>query len=263
MTTVQTMLNTRRTLCVTVAITLASAMLTACNQPKQRGRLEPPEVLVAPYDSVKGEPLWAVVPLVNESGVSVVDTLAMSDALVNRVTEVRGLSCLPMNRTIAGIRAMGNKPINSPAAARTLANILGVDGLLVGTITAYDPYDPPKLGMTLALFIRDTGREEQIIDPIRLQTAPTDQSRTMQTQFLEKPAAVVSEHYDSLNHEVQMDLKRYAMGRHDPDSAMGWRSGLVSMDLYSQFAAHQTLSRLLEAERLRLAQQTAAHPTQN
>ena len=260
MTTVQTMLMSRvtpraiaRLLTLGAVLALVPA-LPACTKSSTRGRLEPPEVLVAPGDPVKGDALWAVVPLNNESGVSFVDALAFSDTLAQVITEARGLTCVPMNRTLQALRAMGNRPINSPQAALMLANQMGVDGVVIGSITAYDPYEPPKIGLTLALFVRDTGREDEVIDPIKLQSAYTEQTRASQTNYLGKPASVVSEHFDAASHDVQLELRRFATGRTDPDSSMGWRTGIISMDLYTKFAAHQAVSRLLESERLRLAQ---------
>lgn len=258
MTIVQSMLFHR--VCVAMPglpLIALCAMLGACTSTNPRHALTPPEVLTSPYDSVKGDALWAVVPLVNESGVSFADTLALSDTLVQVITETRGLTCVPMNRTLTALRAMGNRPINSPQAARMLANFMGVDGVVLGSITAYDPYDPPKIGLNLALFIRDTGRPEEVIDPIQMQAAFTDHTKTAPSQFLDRPASLASEHFDAASHDVQFELRRYGAGRTDPNSSLGWRSGLISMDMYSKFAAHQTLARLLEHERLRLAQISA------
>lgn len=253
MTTVQTMLLSRHTSALALGGCLLAALaLAACTKTSPRGRLDPPEVLTSPYDSVKGDALWAVVPLANESGVSTVDTLACSDTLVGVITETRGLTCVPMNRTLAALRALGNRPINSPQAARTLANIMGVDGVVLGSITAYDPYDPPKLGLTLGLFSRDRKAADPF-DPMRLQSAYTDADYTIgSSRFADKPVAALSEHLDGANHAVQMDIKRFAAGRHDPRSSLGWRTYLASMTLYTEFAAHLAVSRLIEQERLRV-----------
>lgn len=264
MTTVQTMLNPWRARSVRATLALLAAgcaiCVSGCFKSSTRGQLNPPEVLVAPSDPVKGEALWAVVPLNNESGVSFVDTLAFSDTLTQVISEVRGLACVPMNRTLAALRAMGNRPINTPQGVRALANFMGVDGVVIGSITAYDPYDPPKIGINLALFLRDTGRESEVIDPIKLQAAYTDAVKTTQTNYLEKPASTVSEHFDAASHDVQLEVRRFATGRTDPDSSLGWRTSFISMDLYRKFAAHQAVARLLESERLRLAQTSAAAP---
>jgi hypothetical protein len=257
MTTVQTMLA--RT---AVMLLIAAGALPGAGCAPKGERLEPPEVLVAPYDTSKGDVLWAVVPLGNESGVSIVDTFMVSDALVNKVDEARGLACLPLNRTIAAMRSRNMSAVRSPAEARAIANLLGVDGLIVGSVTAYDPYNPPKLGLKLALFSRESDGGVMSVDPIRLQMAYTDASKTQRTRYEDKPIATLSEHLDGANHEVQMEAMRYAVGRSQPGSALGWRRVLASMDLYTEFSAQVAVGRLLEQERLRLAQPvTSAEPT--
>jgi hypothetical protein len=260
MTTVQTMLRLLRALCASKGrSSLATALLLlvvlpACD--KNHDRLDPPDVLIAPYNSVHGDVLWAVAPLANESGVSFVEPEMVADQIVAKIDEVRGLSCLPLNRTLAAMRALGMRRVTTPQEARTLANTLGVDGLIVGTITAYDPYDPPKLGLKLALFARNPGVESASLDPLRLQISYTESDKRLASRYLTTPVATVSEHLDGANHEVQMELKRYSTGRHNPDGPMGWKRMLASMELYTQFAANVAVSRLIDQERLRLAQPT-------
>lgn len=261
MTTVQTMLARTAATLTIVGAALFTMTGGGCAS-GNRDRLDPPEVLVAPYDTSKGDVLWAVVPLGNESGVSYVDTLMVSDTLVNKIDEARGLACLPLNRTIAAMRSRNMNAVRSPAEARALANLLGVDGLIVGTVTSYDPYNPPKFGMKLALFSREADGGVMSVDPMRLQMAYTDAIRTQRTRYDDKPIATLSEHLDGANHEVQMEAMRYAVGRHEPGSSLGWRRVLASMDLYTEFSAQIAVSRLLEQERLRLAQPvTSAEPT--
>lgn len=264
MTTVQTMhmpitRSVRRgwkPLAVLSSSLVLAAALGGCNSGPKQAELVPPELLVAPYDTSRGEVLWAVAPLGNESGVSTVDTDLVADALVAKIDEARGVACLPLNRTIAAMRSRGMRSVRTPGDARTLATALGVDALLVGNITAYDPYDPPKLGMSLALYSRQRTEGDEL-DPVKLKTSFSDYGQISRSQFADRPAAVVSEHLDGANHEVQMELRRYASGRHDQTSALGWRSALASMDLYTEFAAHFAVSRLLEQERLRLGQSTS------
>jgi hypothetical protein len=253
MTTVQPMLRSaaERAATLLVAGALAALMFVA-GCAGHRGELQAPQVLVAPYNHVQGDVLWAVAPLANETGVSFLETGAIADQIVAKIDEVRGLSCLPLNRTLAAMRARGMRAITSPNDARVLADTLGVDGLIVGTITAYDPYDPPKLGLKLALFARNAGVETARMDPLRLQCSYTEQDRILAQQYLSKPVATVSEHFDGANHGVQMELRRYAHGRCEPDSALGWKSIMQSMDLYTQFAAYAAVSRLIDQERLRL-----------
>lgn len=259
MTTVQTMQSTLR-ICALGALGAALLLQASCAQSKDR--LDPPDVLVAPYNAISGDVLWAVAPLANESGVSFVDSGMVADALVTRIDEVRGLACLPLNRTLAAMRARGMRSVTSPADARALAQTLGVDGIIVGTITSYDPYDPPKLGLKLALFARNPGVEQAALDPLKLQISYTEFDRKLASAYLSRPVATVSEHLDAANHDVLFELRRYATGRHDPSRALGWKSYLASMDLYTEFAAQVAVSRLIEQERLRVAQPVAGAETQ-
>ena len=251
MTTVQTMFNRARTGAAFAAAMLLALMILSGCTPKEI--LHQPDVLVSPYKASGGDVLWAVTPLANESGVSFVDTARIADDLVNSIDEVRGLSCLPMNRTLGLMRARGIRAVTSPQEARALANALGVDGLIVGTITAYDPYDPPKIGLKLALFARNPGVNSPDMDPLCLQVAYTEFDQKLASQYLTKPVAALSEHLDGANHEVEMQLRRYAEGRHDPDCALGWKSIMASMELYTRFAAFISVSRLIEQEHQRVS----------
>jgi len=225
--------------------------LWACDSSKRRDALVPPEVLVAPYDLSRGDVLWAVAPLGNESGYASADAEMVADALVAKIDEARGIACLPLNRTIAAMRSKNMRAVRTPGDARQLAMALGVDAVVVGNITNYDPYDPPKLGLALALYSRDRESGEPV-DPMKLKSSFTDYGQITRSQHADRPAAVVSEHLDGANHEVQMELRRYVSGRHDSESALGWRGSLASMGLYTEFAAFVAVSRILEQERLRL-----------
>ncbi|MFN7022236.1 MAG: hypothetical protein ACK4WH_13040, partial [Phycisphaerales bacterium] len=188
----------------------------------------------------------------NESGVSFVETDLIADTLVAKINEVHGLSCLPLNRTLAAMRARNLTAIRSPADARLLAATIGADAVVVGNITAYDPYNPPKLGLSLAVFSRDRQAADPF-DPMRLRTSYSDSDYGVSnSRFADKPVAVISEHLDGASHDVQMNLSRYAAGRHDGESALGWKGHLSNMSLYTEFAAHHAIARLLEQERLRV-----------
>lgn len=256
MTTVQTMLAALRAVvacCAPIAAISALLLAGACSKQPE---LVAPEPLIAPYNSASGEMLWAVAPLANESGTSIADTLAISDAIVGKITEAEGLAAVPMNRTLAAMRALRMTAVRTPADARRLGEALNVDAVLVGSVTAYDPYDPPTIGLTLALYSRQPAqavRESGWSDPRAMRSAPTEQDLPPVSSFEEEPLSVVIEHLPGANHGVQMNVRRYAQGRHEHGSALGWRRYLASMELYTDFAAYWAVRRLLEEERLRLA----------
>lgn len=235
-------------------LALAAALAAGCGSTRET--LTPPQTLGAPYDAAGGQVLWAVVPLRNETGTSLVDSIEISDKVVAAISQVRGVRALPLNRTIAAMRALRMADLASPADAKRLASEMGVDGLIVGSITAWDPYDPPKLGLALALYARPGAMDRRgasTIDTRQLQSRPTDYQYFPRSSFDSAPASVVSEFLDGKNHQVQMDVRHYAAGRHDPHSALGWRRYLASMGLYTEFAAWHTVGRLIDHEWVRLA----------
>lgn len=237
-----------------LALAVACAAIAGC----RGSSLTPPNVLVSPYDSARGEALWAVAPLMNESGTTIVELDAVSDALVRSCQQIEGIRCLPLNRVLAEMRGLGMQVIGSPEEAAALASRLGVNGLIVGTITDYNPYEPPTIGLSLVL---ETG--ESFVDPGGLNldglrggvTGGSAGETGATARYAERPSASVSVVFDGRNHATQMELRRYAVGRHEAGSALGWRTYLSSMPLFTEFAAHAAVSRLLDEERLRVVRQ--------
>jgi len=234
-----------------LAIAAASVLIGGCAGPD----LTPAEQIVSPYSITTGEVLLAVAPLRNESGTGLVDTLAMTDRLVQKLDEVTGITCLPTNRSLQAMRALGMEFVSSPSDAKKLGRALGVDGLVVGTVTAYDPYDPPKLGLTLAIFGSDgrlAGNRASGADPIAMQSAGSEVGMNAGL-FRDQPLTVVSEMLDGRDQGVQMNVRRYAEGRTEQATALGWRGFMANMDLYSQFASWWSVYRLMSEERLRVS----------
>lgn len=243
------------------ALTLAALLvLVGCTQPREEPLLNP-RVLVAPYalyDPDQPDALWAIAPLRNESGTSIVDTLSVSDALVAQTHQVRGVSVVPLNRTIAAMRVLQMQSVDTPDDAHALIETLGVDAIVVGTITAYDPYDPPVMGMSVALFVRPgslltTGSPDRGgLDPRTLRSTARETS-VPHPEWSTAPTSVASEHLNAANHEVQMAVRTFGEGRSSTRSALGWRRYLASMPLYADFVSYRITERLLDAERARLA----------
>jgi len=236
-----------------VALAMVTLVITGC---ARKPALEPPAPTLAPYDTVRGEPLWAIVPLRNESGVSFVDPFAVSDRVVAAAAQVRGVRALPLNRTIAQMRALGIDAPSSPEEAQQLAAALGADAIIVGSITAYDPYKP-AIGIALALYPTPRGRLEAPhrveVDPRRLVYQPTEYRYFPQRPDRpDKPGSVISEHIDGENHQVIHDVQNYARGRQDPEQrVLGWRRYLASMELFTEFAAHHAVDQLVRQEWMR------------
>lgn len=247
-------------------IAAAGLALLACAPPGCASEdLRAPRSLTSPYGVGPSGVLWAVAPLANESGVGAVDPLLLTDSLVYQVQQVRGINATPLSRTLAAMRALGLESVTSPSEARLLAETLGADAILVGSITAWDPYDPPEIGLSLALY----GVSEAIggfaepvrVDPRALAAATTDMTLPgSMPESWSAPASAVAAHLDGANHEVQTAVRVYAEGRHEVVSALGWRRYLASMTLFTEFACSRVTEQLLDMERLRIAREAARTP---
>ncbi len=255
MTTAQTMLSylarNRATLSrAALLVLLVPAMLIGCVSKRPAAR---PGVLISPYQAGH-EIVLAVAPLRNDSGVSLIDELALSDTLVNEAQAVDGITVLPVNRTLGGMRALKLATVSSQADAIALCKALGVDGLIVGTVHAWHPYDPPIIGMSLSLY----GVNERMNAPAATQV----DARSLRSAATDRPVAemrtpssalsALSAVLDASDGNTRAMIRGYAEGRHDPESALGWKRYTASMVLYAKFACHEMTRRLLDSERARL-----------
>lgn len=226
-----------------LAVAAAAALLPAC------ARQEAP--LVAPWEHrspYSDQTVWAVSPFFNESGVSRIDPARVSDLFTYEVEQVRGINTIPVNRVVRAQQALGLGAITNDAEARAVLALLGADGLVMGTITAYDPYRPMQLGLAVRLVTRDRG-DDRALDVRAITRSPAGDAPPDGRPAM---AAEASGLFDASNHAVQQRLQSYAAGRAEPDSAYGERIYEVSMELYTRFVSHELIGDLLAAEHHRL-----------
>ncbi|MDY7109558.1 MAG: hypothetical protein SYC29_13065 [Planctomycetota bacterium] len=232
----------RPALAALILTSLAFALPAGCGP-----QLERPAMLEAPYDSPR---LWAVAPMANESGASIVDGAAMADAFMKEAQQVGYIDVIPVNRVIRAMRELRMTAVDSHGDALTLMNVLDLDGFVVGTVTAYDPYRPMTLGMAVQLYARSP-HAGVALDPQALgrsiagDPAPGELGPP-------HPVAQAAGVFDAANHDTVRRLRDYASGRSEPDSAYEDEIYLVSMDLYTQFVCHRLIADLLASERARL-----------
>lgn len=242
------------------ALALFVVLATGC---AKQDPLRPPQQLLSPYASTPAEPVWAVVPLRNESGTSAVNPMEVSDTLVATITQARGLRALPLNRTLDAMAAMEMAYPQTPADLDRLARTLGADGVIVGSITAYDPYEP-IMGIALGLYARpgalqDAGAEELTLDTRQLREQPTEYDHFGTQRSLGRgPASSVMLVLDGRDHDVKMRVRRYAQGRSEAVSSLRWERYLRSMPEYERFVTFEAIGLLLQREWVRLARDRAS-----
>jgi hypothetical protein len=251
------MTTEQRLLALLLGVLSVGLGLMGCEGFGQKERPDP-LTLRSPYSFEGGDVLWAVAPLVNESGVSVVDPLLVSDALVYQIQQVEGVGAVPMNRSIAAMRALGLSSIDSPQDAVALAKGLGADAIIAGSITAWDPYEPPELGMTVALFAARPGGpgglNESWVNPRDMQGWVTEYgSGGGPGGRFGVPVTASGRHVDASRVDVRREVRAYALPRVAPDAPLGWERYTASMALFTEFVCHRLLRDLLAGERDRLA----------
>src|SRR5580698_9957974 len=94
-------------------------------------------------------PLWAIAPALNLSGQPQVDPLLQADLLYEQLQAVDNITVIPVNRVVAVFAALRIEKVETEQQAVIVCQQLGCDGLIVPTVTAYDPYNPPKFGVAL------------------------------------------------------------------------------------------------------------------
>ena len=217
-----------------IALVCAVLTMSSCTP-----RLTPPRPLAT------GSALWAIVPFTNESGVSIVDTAALADIFMMQAQQVEGLNVLPVNRVIAAMRRNQTTGINSPGEAFLLMKDLKVDGLIVGTVTAYDPYRPMKLGVAVQLYATEPFEARVEVDTRKLVWATSGHVATSSLGPA-PPVGQAAGVFDASNHRTLAWLQDYAKGRDDPESPFnGIDRYMVSMDWYAQFVCYRLLHDLL------------------
>lgn len=238
-----------------LALVLASAIVGCAGRSKEPVLISPLPTL-APYSQAQGEVLWAVAPVRNESGASIAPVDQISEQLTSAVEEVRGVRAVPLSRTLAAMRALELTGLSSQRDLQRLADALGVEAVLVASLTRYDPYTP-GLGLSLGLYARPGGlglppEAATAAAPAELRAAAAEQPPTIARPPL-APVSTWSENFDGKNHGVQLAVRAYAQGRQHGGgaTAQGWRRYLRSMPLFTEFSVAESVRGLMREEWLR------------
>ena len=192
--------------------------------------------------------IWAVAPAVNLSGYPQVDPLLHGDNLFQQLQQVDGVTAIPVNRVVQVFASLRIEQVQSAEQASLVCDVLGCDGLLVPTVTAYDPYDPPKLGAAIQLFRRAGYARAENVSPRELaRRASPGKEQSLQTapDFLQTVGM-----FDAASGSVRQAVYDYARGRNDPLGPMGAREYFASMDRYSGFVYHTLIAELMKHPKL-------------
>jgi|SRR5581483_1879605 len=225
-----------------VALLLAGMLAAGCEPPPKPYGTE-----AQLYVPGKRRMIWAVAPAVDLSGERQVDPLLQADLVYQQLQEVHGVTAIPVNRVVEVYASLRIDKVESQAQADLVCDLLGCDGLVVPTVTAYDPYDPPKFGASLQLFRKPAVYARPVqVDPRELARSASPRSDAPAEKPADSMVQVVGM-YDAANGTTREAVFHYALGRNDPVGPYGEKEYLVSMDRYCGFAYHELIADLLQA----------------
>ena len=147
--------------------------------------------------------VWAVCATQDLSGQKAVDPLLQSDMVFAELQQVHGLAVIPVNRVVEVYSAMRLEKVQNEQQARAICQALGCDGLVVPTVTAYDPYDPPMMGASLLVFcLPGAFGSQRLVDPHTLVRSPRGSAEVPESVNLSGSIQVVGM-YDSRDGSVR------------------------------------------------------------
>ena len=133
-----------------------------------------------------------------------------------------------------------------------LAENLGAEAVIVGTITRYDPYPPPQMGMALQLYVRQDGsaqNEARHVDPGEIARIgkPTKISSIVPIS----PQSMLVKILDAGQSDVVKRIKKYANSRQTDKTPYKWKKFIAGRN-FLRFVCHEMIGQLLTVEHLRI-----------
>jgi hypothetical protein len=202
------------------------------------------------YLQTKRRQVWAVAPVINLSGEQGVDPFLQADLVFQQLQQVQGVTAVPVNRVAEVYATLRIQQVSSAEQAALVCDLLQCDGLLVTSVTIFDPYNPPKLGGAMQLFIKPSSYARPVdVDPRELARRATPKHVDSIPTTNGSIAQVVGM-YDGANGTVRDALHRYAAGRNDPLGPLGEKEYFVNMDRYCGFVYADLIERLITSPKL-------------
>jgi hypothetical protein len=141
----------------------------------------------------------AVAPFFNQSDEPTVDGRAVAMAYFAELQDTPGFEVVPVG-VVEEAMIVNRVDLSGPGEARRLAKILGVDAVVIGSITDYMPYYPPRIGLRVEWYTANPGYHE----------IPAGYGlpwHTPEEEFIP----------DSLAYEAKMSLARAQLATQSPD----------------------------------------------
>lgn len=207
-----------------------------CNSPKR-------DTVPMPY-GLMGRPVTLVVAPVHDlTGTAQLDALAFTDILASELTQIRQISVVPVNQTLAVMYGQGWRSVGSPQQALQLARLLNADGVVVTAVSEYDPYDPPRLGIVAEIYLLPVQPAEIGLVGEEVGRSPTPPA-SRPTLGAEGPVRQVQRIFEAARKDEQESIRQYAALR-DPPGKHDWSEYMRSQKQFLRYCCWRTVLELL------------------
>ncbi len=208
---------------------------------RMKERVVEPAVIANP---AMGPMSIAVAPALNQSGSTDFDADRFADLMAGELSYADGVSVIPVSRVLAVLAAQRMDGVESPTHALEIVQALGVDAILVFSVTEYDPYDPPSIGITAQLYGTRPGQSGGTVDPVTL----SRQAALAASSSGRVPRGLIAQTqgvFDASHDSVVRDVRHYASYRRGEQSPYGWRKYVVSQQHFIRYCCYATIKRLM------------------
>lgn len=206
-------------------------------------RTKPPTSSVRIANPWLGTLAIGVGPAINLSGSTEFEPARFADVMASELTFAEGVSVIPVSRVLAALAAEGHTEVTSPEHAKALCGVLGADAILVFAVTEYEPYDPPRIGISAQLFGCRSGQGVGAVDPDAL--ARQARGEEAGARAPRRALAQSQRVFDAGHGAVSEDIQRFASQREADGSPFGWRKYVVSQQAFMRYCCHRTIQDLL------------------
>jgi len=201
-----------------------AAALAGCSDSRPKEPLS-----LWPYPAIRRV---AVVPLLNFSGDSGLDSLTATDLLASELTQLGDITVVPVNRVLAALEREGIANVRSPRHAMELCRAVGSDAVIVPAITEYDPYEPMSIGLAMELYTLPE------FDPDGQQTRNVSITGPA-------PMAQMQRIFDASQKPVARAVEHFGKRRGSDAGPFGWRRYLVTQEGFLRFCFAEGLRIML------------------
>jgi hypothetical protein len=165
------------------------------------------------------------VVMLNATKDATVDALEAAEIFSTELQQFQDVEVFPAD--VAHMAVMENR-LAIPEQADLLGRALNVDAVIVGFLTDYQPYDPPRVGILFMVYAaRPRGVESSV-------------------GHAAKPIVMMEKVYDADQKKVADDVKQFAEDRNSQKTPLAYRQYLVVMSKYLHFVATQSFRDLFD-----------------